>query len=331
MIANGRARLASDSGVSLRRREMFVCGELMTRGSDLLETDSGLLAGYGCSERGPFLVIDQLDEAPWRRASFWPRERDFTLETVDGRFCVGRCDLASGVSSPCPIRAELRPDAPEQCSACFVVTGFNPAFYNAPQISEPQRRRNRLPHIVYLASFGAGALKVGMTLEARGVSRLLEQGARLGAVIAKCEDADRARELEEYVARQHGVAESVRAARKRQLLGAPFAEAAARAELEAQIAALARERPEVNAGAEIESFDAFYGSARLLGAGATDLSDTEPFAISGHCLGMIGDVLVTVHAGQRFMLSVGPVVGRRVRLRASVRPNHFVGQLGLPF
>ena len=114
-----------------------------------------------------------------------------------------------------------------------------------------QRRRNRLPHIVYLASFGAGALKVGMTLEARGLSRLLEQGARLGAVIARCEDADRARELEEYVARQHDVAESVRSSRKRQLLGAPLAEAAARAELEAKIAVLARERPEVNASAGV--------------------------------------------------------------------------------
>ncbi len=310
---------------------MVVRGEHMTRGADLLETDSGLLAGYGCNERGPFLIIDRLDETPWGRACFWPRERDFTLESLEGRHCVGRCDLISGVSAPCPVRAELRPDAPEQCSACFVVTGFNPAFYNAPQISEPQRRRNRLPHIVYLASFGAGALKVGMTLEARGVSRLLEQGARLGAVIAKCEDADRARELEEYAARQHGISESVRASRKRQLLGAPLAEAAARAELESRIAALARERPEVIADAEIESFDAFYGGARLLGAGATDLSETEPLAISGHCLGMIGDVLVAVQDGQRFQLSVGPMVGRRVRLGSMVRPNRFMGQLGLPF
>jgi hypothetical protein len=310
---------------------MVLPGEHMTRGADLLETDSGLLAGYGCNERGPFLIIDRLDEVPWERVSFSPSERDFTLESLEGRFCVGRCDLASGVSSPCPIRAELRADAPEQCSACFVVTGFNPAFYNAPQISEPQRRRNRLPHVVYLASFGAGALKVGMTLEARGVSRLLEQGARLGAIIAKCEDAERARELEEYVARQHGIAESVRTSRKRQLLGAPLAEAAARAELEARIATIARERPDVNADAEIESFDAFYGGARLLGAGATDLSDTEPLAISGHCLGMIGDVLVALQDGQRYQLSVGPMVGRRVRLGSSLRRNHFVGQLGLPF
>jgi hypothetical protein len=303
----------------------------MTRGADLLETDSGLFAGYGCDERGPFLIIDRLDEVPWARTSFAPREHAFTLETQGGRFCTGRHDLVACTSSPCPIRSELGPDANEQCSACFVVTGFNPAFYNAPQISEPQRRRNRLPHIVYLASFGAGALKVGMTLAARGLSRLLEQGARLGAIIASCEDADRARALEEYVARNHDVAEAVRASRKRQLLGAPFTEAAARAELQAKIEMLARERSEVDASAEIESLDRFYGGARLFGASATDLSETEPLAISGHCLGMIGDVLVMLHDGQRFLLSVGPMLGRRVRLGSNVRPNRFTGQLGLPF
>jgi hypothetical protein len=303
----------------------------MTRDSDVLETDSGLLAGYGCNERGPFLVIDRLDAAPWQRALFSPRERSFTLETVGGRFCVGRHDLASGTSSPCPVRAELTTGAPEQCSACFVVTGFNPAFYNAPQISEQQRRRNRMPHIVYLAYFGAGALKVGMTLAARGLSRLLEQGARLGAVIASCDDADRARELEEYVARNHDVAESVRGARKRQLLGAPLVGASARAELAAKIALLAKERPEVNADAEIQTFDGFYGSARLLGASATDLSETEPLSISGHCLGMIGDVLVAIQGDQRFLLSVSAMVGHRVRLGSGVRPNRFTGQLGLPF
>lgn len=297
----------------------------------MLETDSGLLAGYGCNERGPFLVIDRLDQAPWQRALFLPRECAFTLETVGGRFCVGRHDLVSGASSPCPIRAELATDAPEQCSACFVVTGFNPAFYNAPQISEQQRRRNRMPHIVYLAYFGAGVLKVGMTLAARGLSRLLEQGARFGAVIASCEDAERARELEEYVARHHDVAESVRAARKRQLLGAPLNEAAARSELAAKIALIAKERPEVNANAEIQSFDGFYGSTRLLGASATDLTETEPLSISGHCLGMIGDVLIAIQGEQRFLVSVSPMVGHRVRLGAGVRPNRFMGQLGLPF
>lgn len=311
--------------------EIVLPAEVMTRDSDVLETDSGLLAGYGCNERGPFLVIDRLDATPWQRELFAPRERAFTLETLGGRFCIGRHDLVTCTSSPCPVRAELAAGAPEQCSACFVVTGFNPAFYNAPQISEQQRRRNRMPHVVYLAYFGAGALKVGMTLAARGVSRLLEQGARFGAVIASCEDADRARELEEYVARHHDVAESVRVARKRQLLGAPLAGAAARAELAAKIALIARERPEVNADAEVLAFDGFYGGAHLLGASATDLSETEPLAISGHCLGMIGDVMIAIQGEQRFLLSVSAMVGHRVRIGSGVRPNRFTGQLGLPF
>ena len=211
------------------------------------------------------------------------------------------------------------------------MTGFNPAFYNAPRVSEPQRRRNRLPHVVYLVSFGAGTVKVGMTLHSRSLSRLLEQGARLGAVIASCEDADRARELEAYVARHHHITESVRSSRKRQLLGAPINWRAAQAELAEKISAIAQDRPEVDARAEISILDGYYGGTHLLASSATDLSETEPFAISGHCLGMLGDVLICVQGGQRFLLSVGPLVGRRIRLSVAERPNRFTGQLGLPF
>jgi hypothetical protein len=46
---------------------------------------------------------------------------------------------------------------------------------------------------------------------------------------------------------------------------------------------------------------------------------------------MIGDVVVTAQGTQRFMLSVGLMLGRAVRLSPDERPNHFVGQLGLPF
>lgn len=304
---------------------------MTSRPSDVLETDCGLLSGYGCNERGPFLVVDRLDTTSWERHYFTPGARSFTLEARAERHCTGRHDLLTGKSSPCPLRAPLGPGQAEQCPACFVVTGFNPAFYNAAQVSEAQRRRNREPHAVYLASFGAGTIKVGMTLAARASSRLLEQGARIGAVIARCEDADHARDLEAYVAREHGVTESVRASRKRQLLLAPFDDGSARAELRARLAAIAHTRPEVDARAEILNFDAHYGQPQLFGGSATDLSETQPLAISGSCLGMIGDVLVMTQAGERFLLSVSAMVGHRIALTASERRNRFVGQLGLPF
>lgn len=299
--------------------------------AELLETEHGLLAGHGCSEEGPYLLIDRMDETPWRREVVRVREQTFTLEAHADRHCSGRSDLETGRATPCPARARLGSDALQQCNACFAATGFNPAFYNTTVISVSQRRRNAEPHAVYLASFGLGAIKVGMTYAPRRLSRLLEQGARLGAIIAELPDADRARDLEAFVARGPGVMEAVRSARKRQLLGVPLDAAAARRELEARVRELARLRPDVDAGATVRELDAFYGPPRLLAGPLTDLSGTEPLAISGQCLGMVGDALIMLQGGFRYMLSVGDMLGRRVSVRRSERANRFVGQLGLPF
>lgn len=295
------------------------------------ETSRGLFVGYGCAEAGPYVLLDHLEAVPWRRERIWIRDRTFTLDALTQRHCTGRHDLATGHSLPCPSRSELPFPGVEQCNACFAATGFNPAFYNAQQVSPQQRRRNREPHVVYLVSFGLGLLKVGITHAPRHRSRMLEQGARLGAVIARFPDADRARELEADVARSTDIAEAVRSARKRHLLGAPFALAAARTELRTRLLELAESRAELDGNAQILHLDSDYGGADLFEGQITDLSETEPLAISGHCLGMVGDILVMLQAGQRYMLSVGPLLAQNVRLCPGERQNRFVGQLGLPF
>ncbi len=294
-------------------------------------TEHGLLAGYGCGERGPYLVLDELDGVPWERQVVSVRERTFTLTQGPMRYCTGRHDLGSGESIPCPLRSAPSDPNLEQCYACFSATGFNPAFYNAQQVSPQQRLRNRQPHAVYLVSFGKGTLKVGMTLAARRLSRLLEQGARLGAVLATFPDADAARELEESITRGYDVAESVRAARKRHLLGAPFSLSDARRELADEIERVAADHPEVDRHAPILELDEYYFDDGALDGTLTDLSATEPLAISGRCRGMIGDVLLMAQGGQRYMLSIGSMVAHRVRIEGAERENHFVGQLGLPF
>jgi hypothetical protein len=296
-----------------------------------LELTRALLAGYGCNEQGPYLIVDQLDAVPWQRHAFGVRGRVCTLEFGAQRHCTGRYDLETGQSSTCPVLAACLDTELEQCSACFAATGFNPAFYHAARISPQQRRRNRQPHVVYLASFGAGTLKVGITHAPRRLSRLLEQGARLGAVIASFEDADRARELEETIARSFDVAEAVRATRKRQLLATPFSANAARLELARMIEQIARLRPEVDRHPEILELDRHYADARSFEGTLTDLSETEPPRISGRCLGMIGDILLMAEDSRRFILSIGNLLGREVRLRPQAGQNHFTGQLGLPF
>lgn len=288
-----------------------------------------LLAGHGANERGPYLIVDDLARAPWQRHIIFVRGQTFTLACGEERHCVGRHDLETGRSGPCPERASLAA-AYEQCSECFTATGFNPAFYNALRISHQQRRRNLEPHVVYLVSFGLGTLKVGMTHAPRRLARLLEQGARLGAVVATLPNADVARELEASIAASFEVSEFVRAARKRQLLNVPLSLSEARRELADTLARIAECHPEADP-APILELDPYHFGAERVPSSMTDLSGTEPHAISGRCLGMIGDVLVMAQGEQRYMLSVGDSVGHRVRFEPTERANRFIGQLGFSF
>jgi hypothetical protein len=289
-----------------------------------------LLAGHGCDARGPYLVIDDLDRAPWERQILFVREQTFTITRCEERHCVGRHDLETGRGATCPARASLGTSY-EQCSECFTATGFNPAFYNAPRISPQQRQRNLEPHAVYLVSFGLGALKVGMTHAPRRLSRLLEQGARLGAVVAELPNAELARELEASIANGFEVCEFVRAARKRQLLSAPLSLSAARRDLEETIARVVACHPDVARPAPILELDGYYFGSQRVPSSLTDLSETEPHSISGRCIGMIGDVIVMAQGEQHFMLSIGESVGHRLRIEPGERENRFIGQLGLPF
>lgn len=297
---------------------------------DLLKGPNAL-AGYGHSERGPRLWIDGLDADPWLRRSFAVYGETFTLEAGADRHCTGRHDLTTGRSATCPARARLSAPDNEQCAACFAATGFNPAFYNAPVVSEQQSRRNLDPHVVYLASFGPGVRKVGMTHAPRRLGRLLEQGARLGVLIAECPNAESARELEAFVATEIGLPESVRGARKRQLLERPVSMLDARRELAALLKRVAARRPEVNPNAEILELDRHYGAADLFETRLADLSETLPAAISGRCLGLVGDVLIMSENGSRYMLPLTPLIAQRIELHAAERPNRFIGQLGFSF
>lgn len=314
----------------------------------LPELDQALLAGYGCDEQGGYLVLDELGGTSWRRRRCAVLGTQLTLQQLPpaaahtttcapapgvarDRWCCGRYELSNGRGVPCPEQAELRDDGFEQCLACRRATGFNPAFYFAPEVSPQQQARNLEPHMVYLAHFGAGTFKVGMTHARRGIHRLLEQGARMGLLLAKLPDAYQARALEERIARELGVSETVRTARKRHLLGAPFAPATVRSELLAVAQQLRSIEPDLALQPELVELDRYYGGHALFESTLTDLSETVPLSISGRCVGMIGDVLITLQTGQHYMLSIGELVCRRVRVSGREQPNRVVGQMRLPF
>jgi hypothetical protein len=106
---------------------------------------------------------------------------------------------------------------------------------------------------------------------------------------------------------------------------------AARRELADMIARIAECHAEAARPEPIQELDGHYFGAERLPSSLTDLSATEPHCISGRCIGMIGDVIVSAQGEQRFMLSIGESVGHRVRIETHQRENRFIGQLGLPF
>jgi hypothetical protein len=297
---------------------------------------STVLSGYGFEETsGPYLVLDDLGpEGPTRRR--WSvRGRELTVTASEVHQCAGYFDLITYESFPCPEQSPIGPDV-ETCFKCFRRTGFFPSFYHVAvdTLSPQQRAYNERPHVVYLAYFAEGCIKVGISTQDRVFLRWRGQGARLATRLLSVADAYEARSIEERVVRLTGLPEVVRSARKRAFLNEPFDPLRARQTLEET-----RKRVEQMCHLEPTPFSAHDFTADYLGAHrldlpVTDLTEERPLSISGLGVGLIGDVLVVEESGRQFILSVKELIGRVVEIDGTARRNSkrpAAGQLGFGF
>ncbi|MFE9612743.1 DUF2797 domain-containing protein [Streptomyces sp. NPDC006012] len=118
-------------------------------------------AGLRWAEGGPLLVWDG------GRRSALPRGKRVAFGVVDGG--VRRCVGARG--HPCPVRAVVSGRSTgARCEECARLDRAHSVA--ADTVADDPR-----PYHVYLAWFGPGLVKVGITAEERGAARLLEQGA----------------------------------------------------------------------------------------------------------------------------------------------------------
>jgi hypothetical protein len=190
--------------------------------------------------------------------------------------CIGYRERLTFKRLPCPHQDELLGSVergPEyarsfQCSACAELEGVPEwlrheamprwvgletpsveALQQAPYLSEP--------HVVYLAAFGPGRVKVGVAIERRRRVRFLEQGAHLGAVIARCPDGFVARRMERALC-ELGLIDRVRAASKIRGLYPKQSDAEAREELDKTFSYIIRHLKEetelLTAAPEVEDF-----------------------------------------------------------------------------
>ncbi len=266
-----------------------------------------VMAGHGCDERGPFLLLN--DRALGRQVRFDVRGKTFSLKRASTRRCIGRHDLETHEKTPCPLDVELPLDSRETaCPACQKATGFNPSFYNADFVSPQQRAYNEMPHIVYLAYFAPSHVKAGICGAHRGLGRLLEQGARAACIVGRFDDAYAARDLEAALVGQPGIVETMRAAKKEELLCErrySFSEAS---EVLGRVAAdLAREDRVTRAGFSAEApldLSSYYFGGPSPAPDELQRVEGTDDVCGGHCVGMVGSSIVFEQGGALFVVSL---------------------------
>ena len=256
--------------------------------------------------------------------TFAPLNKTLTLTfDTSQRFCTGWHNLTTGETHPCPDNASL-PLQYHECRHCQQKTGFNPAFYHATAVSPQQQARNQEPHLLYLAHFAPGTLKVGISHAKRELRRLLDQGARSCLVLKTFPTAKTARDYEAQIAALTGIAETLQTRLKQQLLNQFYDPVPAHQELLAT-----RTRIEQETGLETEeatpiSLDNHYFIQPPKVGQLIDLKDQQK--ISGRCIGLIGGTLVAEQDDAHFTLSLSKLRGYKATLGSQEEPNQHAPQ-----
>ena len=260
-----------------------------------------VFSGLGYDTQGPYIQVNNLREKTQMRLPVLGRT--FTLKCTEQRFCVGAFDLTSYESRACDLMAELPPISDykdDMCPACREATGFNPAFYNADVVSSQQREYNKTPHFVYMAYFSPAHLKVGISSETRGIERLLEQGARVAAILKRYPNADAARELEAHLCAQEGILETMRVSTKNRLLSDPF-------NAEEAIECVMQTAHEHGVEPECGCLDLtpyYFGEGVSVPPMVQPPDNALDNICGGHCVGMVGGTLALEQNGTVFAVPI---------------------------
>lgn len=272
------------------------------------ETGEYLLTNVGFSKtEKPLLVLQRNGNF----SELLPLGHHLTLRfDITQRCCVGWRDIASSERHPCPDK--LAVDAKyEQCAACQQRTGFNPAFYHAATVSTQQETRNLEPHLLYLAYFDAGTIKVGISHAARNNSRLLEQGARSALILDIFPTAHIARHYESKIAALPGIAETVQLRKKISGLSFPYNQTAAANTLKEIRHNIERQLAITFSLNDVQHFDSvFFPSGTPILAEVIDTADQH--IISGKIIGMLGSLLFYEQKDVTLFLPIKKYVGYSV-------------------
>lgn len=273
-----------------------------------------LLTGVGFSSKSePYIQLYGSDFL-----SFNPLGQILSLHIdLAQRHCTGWRNIETSEQFACPDAAIIDKKY-DQCPACQKRTGFNPAFYHADSISEAQEKLNQEPHVLYLAHFAPGVVKVGITHSRRGIARLLEQGARTAMVLETFPTALIARQYEARIAALPGVVEHLRSAQKLTLLQQPYDTDKGKTELESKIRDTQTALNISLESALFHNLNSYYVDTMPSLSGAYDTSSQQ--AISGEVIGMIGTTLITNYQDEYIVLPLKQYVGYMVTVSKNLTP-----------
>jgi len=273
------------------------------------------LSGYGFDQKGAFLRLDHHEGERFRRELFYPLEKTFTIKKLPSRYCTGQFDLKTLENDVCPNAAKLLSPKANVCFDCFDFIGFNPAFYHLQQhqISPQQRHYNQTEHIVYLAYFEAGLIKVGISSNARKEHRWKEQGARFIAHIYTVPNAYEARHIEEKISTTLKLPEVVLGKKKRSLLNVRNVYDAVKQEFYLLMDRIDSVIPNPCDRDKVMDMEQFYNPNGIrLSSTIIDVSEHVDGKISGRCLALYGDILLFENGGQQFMCSLKKIISHEV-------------------
>lgn len=260
------------------------------------------------AENRPFLEW-QVDGKIERR-DVMGRELSLAFD-VSTKYCMGWVDFDNHCSQACPDGATVD-EKYENCLKCRNRTGFNPAFYHADSVSAQQEKINQNPHFLYLAYFSPEVIKVGISQEARGIRRLLEQGARVALKLETFASALIARQYEAKIASLNGIMETVAASKKLGLIKQPLDAATAE-----QALADALVRIQQKLGLDfpnrtlIMCEDYFHTEGRDL---SSLIDMTGNTVLAGTVVSVIGSVLITEYDRQLLAYNVKKFIGHRAQV-----------------
>jgi len=280
------------------------------------EPGTYLLTNVGFSHDEKPLLLLQTNE---QFIDAHPLAMSFTLTfDMSQRFCIGWRDITNGERAACPNQLTVNAKY-EQCPACQKRTGFNPAFYHAASVSPQQEARNSEPHLVYLAHFGTGVIKVGISHSKRRRSRLLEQGARTAIILGEFSTAHIARHYEKQIASLDGISEMIQLRKKSALLATEYDREGARRELEAKV-----DNIQATLGVQFDhsnviALDEIYFPDELISTARAHPSP-RPHILSGTCIGQLGSFLFCRQSDEIFYLPLKKYIGHKVNITDTVIP-----------